>query len=47
MDTYFFKIHYNIVLPSTPSLSKSVFPIDLPVQMLKALLPFCAGYPAT
>ena len=40
IDTYFFKIHSNIVLPSTPwpfltSLSWS----GVPVKMLKALLP--------
>ena len=36
IDTYLFKIHSNIVLPSTP---KGLFPVGLPVKILKALLP--------
>ena len=39
IDTYFTNVHFNIVLPSTPSLPKGLFPVDLPVKMLKALLP--------
>ena len=31
IDTYFFRIHSNIVLPSTP--------VGVPVKILKALLP--------
>ena len=37
MDTYFFKIHYNIALPSTLSLPK--VPVGVPVKILKAFLP--------
>jgi hypothetical protein len=36
IDTYLFKVHSNIVLPSTP---KELFPAGLPVKILKALLP--------
>ena len=39
IDTYLFKVHFNIVLPSTPSLSKGLFPVGLPVNILKAVLP--------
>ena len=34
IDTYLFKVHSNIVLPSTPRP-----PVGLPVRILKALLP--------
>ena len=34
IDTYLFKVHCNIVLPSTPRP-----PVGLPVKILKALLP--------
>ena len=33
IDTYFFKVHSNIVLP------KGIFPAGAPVKILKALLP--------
>ena len=34
IDTYFFKIHSNIVLPSTPKHSYiGLFPIGLPVNI--------------
>ena len=36
IDMYLFKIHSNIVLRSTP---KGLFPVGLPVKMLKAPLP--------
>ena len=36
IDTYFFKIHSNIVLPLTPSLLKGPLPVGLAV---KALIP--------
>ena len=39
IDIYFLKIHSNIVLPSTPRRFKSLFPVGLPVKILKALLP--------
>ena len=40
IDTYLFKVHSNIVLPSAPiDLPKGPFPVDLPVKILKALLP--------
>ena len=39
IDTYFSKIHSNIVHPSTPRLPKGSFPVGLPVKILKALLP--------
>ena len=35
IDTYFFKVHSNITLPSTPRPP----PVGLPVKILKALLP--------
>ena len=38
IDIYFFKIHSNIVLPSMPGISRSLFPVGLPVKTLKALL---------
>ena len=38
-DNYLFKVHSNIVLPSTPRPLKCLFPVGLPVKMLKALLP--------
>ena len=40
-DNYFFKIYSNIVLPSTPRLPKGLFPADVLVKILKALLPSC------
>ena len=39
IDTYFSKVHSNIVLPSTLGLPKGLFPVGLPVKILKALLP--------
>ena len=36
IDTYFFKVHPNIFLPSTP---KILFPIGLSVKISKAFLP--------
>ena len=39
IDTYLFKVHSNIVLPSTPRLPKGLIPVGLPVKILKALLP--------
>ena len=39
IDTYFFKIHSNIVLPSTSRLPKGLFRVGVPVEILKALLP--------
>ena len=39
INTYFFKVHSNIVLSSTPrGLPKILFPVDLPVKVLQALL---------
>ena len=48
IDTYLFKVHSNIVLPSTPSRLKGLFPAGLPVNILKALLPssILATWPA-
>ena len=37
-DTYFSKIHSKIVLPFTPR-PKGLFPVGLPVKILKGLLP--------
>ena len=37
--TFFFKVHSNIVLPSTLALPNGLFPVDLPVKILKALIP--------
>ena len=39
INTYFFNIHSNIVLPSTSRLPTGLFPLDLTVKILKALLP--------
>ena len=39
IDTYLFKVHSNIVLPSKPSFPKGPFPVGLPVTILKPLLP--------
>jgi hypothetical protein len=40
IDTYFFKVHSNIVLPSTLlGLPKGRIPEGLPVKITKALLP--------
>ena len=38
VDNFFFKVHSNNVLPSTTRLAKGLFPIALPVNILKALL---------
>ena len=40
IDTYLFTVHSNIVIPSTPKdVPKGLFPVYLPVKILKALLP--------
>ena len=39
IDTHFFKIHSNIVLPSTPMPSYRSLSADVLVKILKALLP--------
>ena len=39
IDTYFFKIHSNIVLPSTPRLCLRSLPAGFPFKIFKALLP--------
>ena len=39
IDTYLFKVHSNIVFPSTLGLPKGLFPVGLPVKILKDLLP--------
>ena len=39
IDTYFFEIHSNIVLPSTPRFSNGLFFVGLADKNLKALLP--------
>ena len=38
-DTYLFEVYSNIVLPSMPSLPKVLFPVGLPIKILKANLP--------
>ena len=38
IDTYFFNIHPNIALPSKRR-PNSLFPVCVPVNILKALLP--------
>jgi hypothetical protein len=38
IDTYIFKVHSNIVLPSTPRPPKGSFPVGLSFNILKALL---------
>ena len=38
-DIYFFKIHSNITLPSTPRLPKGLLPTGVLFNILKALLP--------
>ena len=38
IDTYFFKIHPNILLPSMLRSCYKYFPVDLLVKILKALL---------
>ena len=44
IDTCFFNIHANIVLPSTPR-PNGLFPAGVPVKILKALLSFFhSGY---
>ena len=46
-NTYLFKVHSNIVLPSLRlGLPKGLFPEGLPVQILKALLPSSIPCPA-
>ena len=37
IDTYFFKIHSNIVLPSTPKPPQRSLSLGLPFKILKAL----------
>ena len=37
IETYFFKVHSNIVHPSTPR-SNGLFPVGLPINILKSLL---------
>ena len=39
IDTYLFKVHSDIVFPSTPRPPQRSFPLGLPVKILKALLP--------
>ena len=39
IDTYFFKIHSNIVLLSTLGLPKGLFPAHISVKILEALIP--------
>ena len=39
IDTYFFKIHCNIAHLSTPRLPQGLYPLGLPVKILKVLLP--------
>ena len=39
IDTYFFKINFNIVLPSTPRTPEDIFPVGISVKIFKALLP--------
>ena len=39
IDTYLFKVHSNIFLPSTPKPPKGLFPVGLSVKILKTLLP--------
>ena len=39
IETYFFKILSNIVLPTKPRPSKGIFPAGVNVKMLKELLP--------
>ena len=43
IDTYLFKIHSNNVLPSTPSLSKGIFPVGVAVLLPSSIL---ATWPA-
>ena len=38
IDTYFFKIHSNIIFPSILGLPKGLFPAGVLVKILKALL---------
>ena len=38
IDTYFFKVHSNVVLPSSPGLPNGLFPVGLPIKMFKVLL---------
>ena len=38
IETYFFKVHSNIILPSTPRLPNDLFPVGLPAKILKELL---------
>ena len=40
IDTYFFKFPSNIVVHLRFSLPKGLFPLDLPVKILKALVPY-------
>ena len=36
IDTYFFKVHSNIVFPSSLGLPNSLFPVRLPAKIFKA-----------
>ena len=36
IDTYLLKVHFNIVLPSSLGLPNGLFPVGLPVKILKA-----------
>ena len=40
IGAYFFKIHFNVALPSMPSPPRNLFLLDLPVNILKALFFF-------
>ena len=40
IDTYLFKFHSNIAFHLCLGLLKGLFPVGLPVKILKALLPF-------
>ena len=48
IDTYLFKVHSNIVLQLRLGLPKGLFPVGLPVKILKELLPssILATWPA-
>ena len=39
IDTYLFKVHSNIDLPSSLGLPNGLFPVGLPVKILKTLPP--------
>jgi hypothetical protein len=48
LKSYFFKIHFNIIIPSTPSYSKWILSFGFPYQNLICMSLFhtCATYPA-